>query len=154
MAKEARFIVLGEPKPKGRPRFSVRRRRNKKSFVSVWTPVETMAYEEAVRTEYKRQCGGVFFEKGVPVTMEVTAYYQIPKSASKKKAGMMREGAIRPTKRPDSTNVLKAIEDSINGVAYHDDSQIVDSTISRFYSETPRVEVVIKETVWKGETER
>lgn len=139
------FTVRGEPKAKGRPRYSIRKTKNGKSFATIRTPEDTVIYENLIRMEYERQCGDFIFEKDVPLKMHVLAYYAVPKSASKKKAKMMLSGDIRPMKKPDSTNVLKSIEDGLNRVAYYDDSQIVDSRISRFYSEAPRVEIIIRE---------
>ena len=56
----------------------------------------------------------------------------------------MVAGDIRPTKKPDFDNVTKAVCDALNGVAYDDDSQIVDAMARKFYSEQPRIEVIIK----------
>jgi Holliday junction resolvase RusA-like endonuclease len=55
----------------------------------------------------------------------------------------MAEGKIRPAKKPDADNIMKAIADALNGIAYKDDSQIVNVTITKWYSDTPRVEVAI-----------
>lgn len=57
----------------------------------------------------------------------------------------MLDRKIRPTKKPDWDNIGKIICDSLNGVAYRDDAQIVDSMVRKFYSETPRVVVSIRE---------
>ena len=135
----ARFTVPGEPRGKGRPRY-----KKIGGFVKPYTPEETASYENLIKLEYERQCGGMFFGKDEPLEMVVNAYYSIPKSTSKKKAALMREGVIRPMKKPDSSNVVKTIEDALNKVAYHDDVQIVETHVSRFYSETPRVEVQLK----------
>lgn len=59
----------------------------------------------------------------------------------------MAMGMIRPTKKPDMDNVVKVIADSLNQVAYKDDTQIVDCQCRKFYSESPRVEVRIKEII-------
>ena len=40
---------------------------------------------------------------------------------------------------------MKVIADSLNQVAYKDDTQIVDAQCRKFYSDTPRVEIIIKE---------
>ena len=40
-------------------------------------------------------------------------------------------------------NVVKIIADSLNNLAYYDDTQIVDCQCRKFYSENPRVEVTI-----------
>lgn len=134
----ARFTVPGEPRGKGRPRY-----KKIGGFVKPYTPEETASYENLIKLEYERQCGGMFFGKGEPVTMTVNAYYSIPKSTSKKKANLMREGAVRPMKKPDADNVLKTIADAVNGIAYHDDLQVVEAHVNRFYGDVPRVEVTI-----------
>ena len=54
------------------------------------------------------------------------------------------EHRIRPTKKPDWDNIGKIVCDSLNLVAYHDDSAVVDAQVRKFYSETPRVDVMIK----------
>lgn len=77
--------------------------------------------------------------------MRILAFYSIPKSASKKKRTLMVEGKIRPTKKPDMDNVMKMIADSLNQVAYRDDTQIVDAQVRKFYSEQPRIEVSISQ---------
>ena len=78
-----------------------------------------------------------------PLQMEVTAYYSIPQSASKKKAEMMRECKLFPTKKPDCDNVLKIIADALNGIAYKDDSQIVVGIVRKVYADVPKVVVGI-----------
>ena len=130
------FTIPGEPTGKGRPR------------VTKWgchTPEKTVLYENLIKTAYNGE-----MLKG-EISICVKAFYQIPKSASKKKREEMLAGEIRPTKKPDCDNVLKIIADALNGIAYHDDSQIVLATIWKEYAETPRVEVTLNEMI-KGET--
>lgn len=136
MTKE--FKVPGEPVGKGRPRFS-----KANDSVRTYTPEKTAAYENLVKLEYKRQCGGEPFEKGVPLLMRIQAYFPVPASASRKKRREMLENIVRPTKKPDADNIIKIIADSLNGSAYHDDSQIVRCEINKYYGEIPRVEVTI-----------
>ena len=57
----------------------------------------------------------------------------------------MRRGLIRPTKKPDIDNVVKALADALNHVAYRDDTQIVDCQVRKFYADEPRVEVLIRQ---------
>lgn len=138
MAEVVEFTVLGEPKGKQRPRFA-----RAGNYVRTYTPEKTVLYENLIRTEYERQCGGVFFEKDVPLDIRVTAYYSIPKSVSKTKRSLMLDNKIRPIKKCDGSNLLKAVEDALNGVAYRDDVQLVDIQVRRFYSDRPRVVVTI-----------
>ena len=57
---------------------------------------------------------------------------------------MMLEHKIRPTKKPDWDNIGKIVCDSLNNIAYHDDNQVVDAQVRKFFSENPRVEVTIR----------
>ena len=146
MAKRVKFIVLGEPQGKGRPRFGARYSQAAgRAFVNVRTPEKTVAYENLVKIEYGMQTQNFRFEDGSQLDMRIMAYYGIPKSASKKKKAAMIEGRIRPTKKPDMDNVVKIIADSLNQIAYKDDTQIVDCQCRKFYGEEPRVEVMRQE---------
>lgn len=135
-----KFSVLGEPAGKGRPRF-----RNAGAFVQTYTPEKTVSYENLVTLEYRRQCRDFKFPKDTPLDVRITAYYGIPKSVSKKKAQLMRERKIRPMKKPDFDNIGKIVCDSLNNIAYHDDAQIVDAQVRKFFSDDPRVVVTIQE---------
>lgn len=55
----------------------------------------------------------------------------------------MLSGEIRPTKKPDTDNIAKAICDALNGVAYRDDAQICCLTVQKQYSEMSAVSVRI-----------
>lgn len=131
------FTVMGEPKGKGRPRFC----RNTGHAI---TPKDTVNYETLVKMEYTQACGEQIFPDDAMLDMRIKAYYSIPKSASKKRHAAMLSGDIRPTKKPDMDNVIKIIADSLNKIAYRDDTQIVDCQVRKFYSEKPRVEVMIQ----------
>lgn len=135
----AKFCIHGDPQGKGRPRFST-----VCGHVHTRTPDETVLYENLVKTEYRQQVG-VKFPDDAMLDVRIFAYYPIPKSASKRKRQAMLERKIRPTKKPDWDNVGKVICDSLNGIAYRDDAQVVDSMVRKFYSEDPKVVVTIEE---------
>lgn len=137
---KVKFTVLGEPAGKERPRF-----RSAGAFVQTYTPEKTVNYENLVKLEYRRQCGDHKYDKETPLDVRITAYYGIPKSASKKKARLMRERKIRPMKKPDFDNIGKIVCDSLNNIAYYDDAQIVDAQVRKFFSDDPRVVVTIQE---------
>ena len=136
MWKKIKFTILGNPNGKGRPRFSTNTGR-------AYTPKKTTMYENLVRIEYGIQCNNFRFDDDAMLDMRILAFYEIPKSTSKKKRNLMLSGMLRPTKKPDMDNVVKIIADSLNKVAYRDDTQIVDCQCRKFYSDTPRVEVII-----------
>ena len=129
------FTIEGEPRGKGRPRFTKGGR--------VYTPKETSEYEKAAALAYKSGSGGRYFDKLVPVRIAVTAYYGIPESAGLRKRERMMDGEVKPQKKPDLDNVIKIVMDALNGVAYHDDAQVVSVEARKLYSMNPRVEVTV-----------
>jgi Holliday junction resolvase RusA-like endonuclease len=76
-----------------------------------------------------------------PIRLVLNVAVPIPASWSQKRQREAAECAIGATKNPDVSNVLKAVEDGMNGVVYVDDSQIVDLWVSKRYSRTPGVRV-------------
>ena len=77
--------------------------------------------------------------------VDIVFYMQIPKRANKKQRTEMIEGRIRHMKKPDTDNLIKAVLDALNGIAYKDDSQIYKITAEKKYSENARTEISIKE---------
>lgn len=140
MTKKVRFTVLGEPEGKGRPRF-----RSAGPYVKTYTPDKTLSYENLIKIEYRRQCNDAKFPPDAQLDVRITAYYGIPKSKSKKVKALMAEKKIRPLKKPDADNVVKVFLDALNKLAFHDDVQVVDLQVRRFYSYDPRVVVTIQE---------
>ena len=128
------FTVLGEPVGKARQRVT---------RFGTYTPEKTVLYENLIKTEYRRQCNDHRFDDKQPLCMEVKAEYMIPASASKAKRAAMARGEIRPMKKPDWDNVGKVVSDALNKLAYRDDTQIVDCTVQKFYSDRPRIIVKI-----------
>lgn len=137
--KSIRFSIPGQPMGKQRPRVV-----HNGSFSQAFTPKETVSYENLVRVMYREAAKGKRFADEDMLDVRVIAYYSIPKSTSKKKRKMMLEHKIRPGKKPDWDNIGKIICDSLNTVAYRDDSSIVDAQVRKFYSENPRVDVTIR----------
>lgn len=130
-----KFEIPGEPKAKARPRVM-------KNGIT-YTPKKTVQYENWVKECYwvthknKRLTG--------QIRAIIKAYFKMPKSVSKNKKQQMIDGEIRPTKKPDTDNIAKAILDSLNTIAYDDDKQVVELLIQKYYSENPRVEVELEE---------
>lgn len=137
-----RFTVAGEPCGKGRPIFS-----RHGNAVVTRTPAKTAEYEKQVKLSYKSGTSRYCFSKGVPLRIRIIAHYPIPQSATKTIKGLMRANTIHPVKVPDWDNIGKIICDSLNGLAYHDDAQIVEGTVIKRYTSgtEPMVEVEISE---------
>lgn len=75
----------------------------------------------------------------------INNYFPVPKSASKRAQTAMLEGKIHHTKKSDCDNLAKSVLDALNGIAYHDDSQVSELHVTKGYAETPRVEVTLEE---------
>ncbi|MBR3003248.1 MAG: RusA family crossover junction endodeoxyribonuclease, partial [Clostridia bacterium] len=80
-----------------------------------------------------------------PLKVKIIAYYEVPKSASKKKKQQMLNDEIFPTVKPDTDNIAKSILDSLNGIAYLDDKQVVKLEVEKYYSQNANVAVMIEE---------
>lgn len=128
------IIVEGKIKGKARPRVF-----NGHAV----TPKDTVNYENWVRLNYKEQSGK--YLEG-PIKANIIAYYKIPKSYTKTKRLACKQNIILPTKKPDIDNIAKIIIDSLNNIAFHDDSQIVHLTvIKKWTEEQERVEFELEE---------
>jgi Holliday junction resolvase RusA-like endonuclease len=130
--KMIKLTIPGEPCAKQRPRLG-------KGYT--YTPQKTVNYETLIKQLYIMEHRGKRLDG--PLKLTVGAFFSIPKSTSRAKREKMLQGITRPTKRPDWDNVGKVISDALNGLAYHDDSQIVSATVEKWYSTEPRVEVEI-----------
>ena len=131
------FEIVGEPQGKGRPRFSTRG-----GFVKTYTPEKTASYENFVKLCYLNKYKGQKLDG--EIIAEIIAYFSIPNSFSKKKRSEAIVGKIKPTKKPDTDNIAKTILDSLNGIAFEDDKQVVALLVKKLYGEEAKVVVSLK----------
>lgn len=133
----SKYVVVeleGNPVGKGRPKF--------------WkghavTPPKTRSYENnladaALRAMHHRA------PLDGPLKVEVIAAFAVPKSWSKKKKAAALTGLIKPTGKPDIDNILKASADALNRVVWRDDAQVVIASISKRYSDRPRLRIEVE----------
>ena len=133
-----KFIVSGKPQGKARPRF-----RRCGSFVSTYNPKSTSDYEKLVKLSAIEQCKEELDKEyqGI-VKVFIKAYFKPNKSISRKQYNYLI--GTEYLKKPDSDNIAKIICDSLNGLAYKDDSQVAYLEIEKYYAEEERVEVIIE----------
>lgn len=129
-----KFEVLGEPRGKQRPRMCII-----KGKTVAYTPKPTRDYEQKIKSNYKATTKK-FFDKDVPLEIDIKAYFSIPK----KFAANVHNKKILPLSPPDVDNVAKIVCDALNGVAFFDDRQVCKLNIEKYYSEIPRVIVELK----------
>jgi Holliday junction resolvase RusA-like endonuclease len=133
------FTVEGNPVGKQRARYAKRG-----NFVQTYTPDKTRNYESLIK-EAAIEAMGSSEPLETPVTLYLYIRAPIPKSLPKKRIEACLNGLEKPIKKPDASNVLKSVEDAMNGVVYKDDSQIVNIHVSKVYSSVSGVDVCIKE---------
>ena len=121
-----------EPVAKGRPRFS---------SGHIYTPVKTKDFEMFIAGAWFSKYGGLRL-KG-PIAARLEFGVKIPKSTSKKQKALMLEGKVKPDKRPDLDNYIKAVLDGLNMAAFDDDGAITNITASKLYADRPYVLVVL-----------
>lgn len=132
--------IPGKPFAKQRPKAS---RRGK--FISVYTPKETVDYENLVKYSYYSQNGDNMLQG--PLAAEIVGTFPIPKSASKKQVQLMLDGEIKHTKKPDCDNMAKIVLDALNGIAFEDDSQVVELSIKKEYGLNPKTQIKLRRLI-------
>lgn len=133
------FNVEGNPVGKQRARYAKRG-----NHVSAYTPEKTRSYEALIK-DAARQAMGSSSPLETPVSLYLYIRAPIPASATKKLLQAIASGDEKPTKKPDASNILKSVEDGMNGVVYKDDSQIVNIHVTKVYSSQSGVDICVKE---------
>lgn len=134
-------VVEGKIKGKARPRFNTKTGR-------AFTPGDTISYENWIKFCYKEQDGKYL---DGPIRVRIEVYYQIPKSYTKGKRLACKHNITPPCKKPDADNIAKIILDSLNKIAFDDDSQVVDLTVIKRWTEgIERVEFILEEVTYEN----
>ena len=131
------FEITGVIQPQERPRFS---RRGKK--VVTHDAPKSKDFKDFVKlVAWKHKPSELITEH---IKLKADIYLMPPQNLrTGPKRKLITSGELRPTKKPDLDNLIKGIKDGCNKIIWHDDSQILDMTLRKFYSEQPRAEVMI-----------
>lgn len=132
------FVIVGLPVAKGRPKFF-----RKGNFMGTYTPSKTKEYEDSVISQALPHKPAVPLD--IPLAVELRFYFPVPQSASKKFKLKAISGMTPVAKRPDLDNLIKSVLDPLNTIFWTDDKLIVELTAKKYYSEPPRIEVMIAE---------
>jgi Holliday junction resolvase RusA-like endonuclease len=78
--------------------------------------------------------------------LQLTAHFVVPRPKGHHGAkGSVRPSApAYPITRPDTTKLLRALEDACTGILWRDDSQIVSQFAFKAYGEPARAEVEVR----------
>jgi Holliday junction resolvase RusA-like endonuclease len=133
------FQVEGDPKGKGRPRFS-----RVGNFTKVYTDKQTLTYEAMIATFAKQAMGGTELLK-TPVSVFLYVRLPVPQSYPKKRREACLSGLEKPCKKPDIDNIAKTYLDAMNGIIFVDDTQVIDLHVKKLYSVVAGVDVMVME---------
>ena len=131
------FELVGDIQGKARPRMNTRTGK-------AYTPTKTKIYEYLLRQHFIYNYPQ-FKPLENRVYVKIIAYFEIPKSTSKKKEAEMLSNNISPTKKPDIDNIIKIVLDAMNKFAYKDDTQVTKIEVEKKYSNTPKIFIRIEE---------
>ena len=91
-----------------------------------------------IASEYLEQCPGMVFHG--PVAVRIDVHGRLPK----------REKLPSPNLvKPDVDNIAKAVLDALSGVAWDDDSQVVELTVKK-WDRTRRAAELMGVAVWEA----
>ena len=132
------FVIEGRPLPNERPRHT--------RYGTTYTPKKTQDYEALVAASFLSS-GDKKYLDGELLNVDMRFYFKVPKNYTRKQREELMDNPYYG-KRPDMDNLEKAVLDGLNGVAYADDSQVVEKHSAKCYDLTgkgERVEVNIME---------
>lgn len=131
------FTVYGQPVAKARARAFLRN-----GHISHYTPDKTVCYENLVALAASEAMQKIPPLQS-PIKLTLSAFLAIPKSWRAKKQVAAATGQLPHITRPDLDNIVKAVKDGLNGVAWQDDAQVVVCNAKKHYGVQPRVDIVI-----------
>ena len=125
------FTVYGTPKPQGSTR----------AFIPKGWKRAIITTDNKQLKPWRQQITGTAIALGmIPieggVAMTLRFYFKRPKSVAKTR--------LRPTVKPDLDKLVRGCLDALTGIAYKDDSQVVQFTeISKHYDDVERAEISV-----------
>ena len=126
------FTVPGKPYAKRRPRFS---RKSGRAFDPAENGIAEASIGHLAAKHFTSPLAGA-------LSVEVIATFAIPQSWSKRKAA---EHIHRPhTQKPDGDNLLKAVKDALNRIAWADDGQVYDARVRKVWGSVDQTTIFVE----------
>jgi Holliday junction resolvase RusA-like endonuclease len=128
-------------KPIGQPRPRFARVGN---HVRTYSTKKQQYAEQMIRAAWV-EAGEPTLERG-PVALTLTAFMQRPAGHFRQNMMLTAEGKRHPypAKKPDLSNIVKLVEDALNGCAWADDALIIDITARKrwaFEQQPPHIHI-------------
>lgn len=139
-----KIFVPGQPQAKARAKARIIQPRGKKPSVQMYTPANTVNYENHIAMLAKNVMRGRKPTLNA-VSLDLVLYFEVPASWSPWKREAAHDKLLAATAKPDADNVLKAVKDALNKIVWHDDSQVTDLSVKKRYGKGPGVSITITE---------
>lgn len=121
---------------KERPRYNTKTH-------TTYTPQKTKDFEQTIRSAFINKYNILKEASYNPFKAKIIVIFKPPVSTSKKK---LRELNGKPyIKKPDLDNIAKGILDSLNGLPYKDDNQIIELNIKKEYGLENKIIIELEE---------
>ena len=120
--------IKGVPVAKARPRVTM-----VGGKARAYTPKKSADWERQIAREWTHE------RQSAAVRLDIVFGMPIPQSWSKKQQDAAASGLLLPSKKPDIDNLIKAVMDALNGVAYDDDNQVIELSAKKVYAPEPSV---------------
>lgn len=137
---ELRFTAYGTPRPQGSAKAFVRGNR---AFITSdnakLKPYRHTLTQVALEMAQQNGFPVPLCARDVPVEVSVTWFIAKPKSKPKR--------VLHMTTKPDTDKLLRSVLDSLTGVGYEDDAQVVRVTAVKLYGSPERTEVTVMEAL-------
>lgn len=138
-----RLDIPGVPVPQARPRFSTQG-----GFAKAYKTREqkdaAMHFASVAKNQLRRRGQVTPIPAGTALRVSCWFLMPIPKSCSKKFRARCLCEAVYHVKKPDADNLVKFVKDALNGLAWHDDSQVAVIRGMKVYGAEPRTVVLIE----------
>lgn len=140
------FEVLGRPQPAG----------SKRAFKHPHTGRIIVKDDAKGSRPWKQQVSGAAAAAYAgellagPLRLEVTFFLARPKGhyGTGRNIGLVRASAPGyPIVKPDTTKLLRAVEDALTGVLWRDDAQVIDQRAMKLYGTPERCLVTVVEAL-------
>lgn len=128
-----------EPQSQLRPRAAYNTRSH---HIVVYDPKVTHLYKQRLRQLAQSQYTQPALTTALKV--DVSFFRPVQKSLSAIERARRISGEHRPVIKSDIDNYIKALFDSLNGIVWQDDRQIVDLIAHKYYSDKPRIEIEVE----------
>jgi Holliday junction resolvase RusA-like endonuclease len=138
--------VLGRPQPAGSKKGFYNRHTGR--VIITDDAKKSKPWKQEVAGAALAQLGDAHELSRGPLALELIFYLARPKGhyGTGRNAGKVKASApLFPAVKPDTTKLVRAVEDALTGIAWKDDAQVVDQAAKKRYGVPERVEILVYE---------